>query len=432
MNETNQNIILNNQNSYFSFILHFWNKISHLVPIIEISSIVGFVFLSYVFQKWVILKYDRDYLENEDAQTFKEMIIVLLISFTAPIVTFVFSSVALSISTHLNYDPEIYRISIHLTFVWMAWIFLTKSISDIFVRWIVTCTLIPLFTFTAFGLADPIVNYLDSLSFNLGETRISIFIILKGLLIATCLAWGARFLSQYITSLIENQKKISLEMRDLIGNIFKIILYTTVALITLDLVGIDLKSFAIVGGAIGIGIGLGLQKIAANFISGIIILFEQNVKVGHLVEIPGGAGPGWIRHLGTRAAIIDTEDGKHTLIPNEELLTKSLIDWTAKNKKIRVNLIIKVCFESNLELAKHIILESAINHRLCSKSPPPDCFLQKFTDNGAQFMLRYWVEDLTAGSLEMQNDVLFNIWKCFSKENIQFPILPIQYNPNLN
>ena len=420
MAELENSFVSNSTNLLCDIFLILWQKVTDLVSLVEIGFVSGLVILSYLLQKWITHKYDC-YISNRKRPSPYEQITRLLVSFAAPLITFVLLSIAMAFSTTFTHNLEIYRISIKLTFVWMVWIFLSHAIGDVFVRWVAACTLIPLLIFTAFGLAAPVVNYLDSLSFNLGEVRISIFLILKGLFIATCLTWGARFISRYIISVIENQKKISIQARDLMENIFQTILYTTVALITLDLLGIDLKSLAIVGGAVGIGIGLGLQRIAANFISGIIILFEQNVKVGHLVEIPGGGSPGWIRHLGTRAAVIDTGDGKQILIPNEELLTKSLVDWTPNDKKIRVDLSIKVCFESDLEAAKNIMLQATLSHPTCSKTSPPACFLQKFTDNGAQFLLQYWVDDLTAGSMEMQNDVLFTIWKRFAEEKIQFP-----------
>jgi small-conductance mechanosensitive channel len=407
-------------NFLLDMILNLWRKIDHLVSFVEIGMVIGFVFLSFFLQKWVTRKYES-YLDEKRNPSFHEYFTRLIIEFGAPFFTFVLLSFAMALSITFTHHVEIYRLSIQLTFVWMVWIFVSHAINDVFVRWVVTCTLIPLLIFAALGLATPVVSYLDSLSFFLGETRISIFLILKGVFIATCLAWGARFIIFYINRIIENQKKISIEVRDLMENLFQILLYTTVALITLNLLGIDLKSLAIVGGAVGIGIGLGLQKIAANFISGIIILFEQHVKVGHLVEVPGGGNPGWIRHLGTRAAVLDTGDGKEILIPNEELLTKSLIDWTSRDRKIRIDLSVKVSFESDLELAKKIMLEAILNHPSCSKTSPPSCFLQKFTDNGAQFLLQYWIDDFTAGSMDMQNDVLFTIWKYFSKENIKFP-----------
>lgn len=403
-------------------ILTFWYKIINLVSIFEIGIVLGIIFSSFLLQNFIQRKY-HSYLNTQKKTHLHAQIISLAVSFTGAIATFLLLSIAMTISASFTHHLEIYRISIKLTFVWFIWIFLWHSIQDIFLRWVSFFTLIPLLVFAAFGLADPVINYLDSLGFSLGDVRISIFLILKGLFIVSCLFWCARFISHYVNSLIENQKKISVEIRDLMQNIFQTILYTTISLLTLDLLGIDLKSLAIIGGAIGIGIGLGLQRIAANFISGIILLFEQNVKVGHLVQVSGGSGPGWIRHLGARAAVIDIEDGKEILVPNEELVTKSVINWTAQDKKTRIDLFIKVSFDSDLEKAKEVMLEVVSLHPIHSKLFAPACFLQKFTDNGAQFLLQFWVDDISLGTKSLQHDILLTIWKRFSETNIKFPVV---------
>jgi small-conductance mechanosensitive channel len=397
-----------------------WHKITNTSSIIEFGIVLGIFFAAYLLQNLIHHKSQK----YVDAHIKKPIYIRLVQFFSfllAPIISFLLLSLVMSIFAHFTPNLEIYKISIKLTFVWFIWIIFWHSVNDVFLRWVSFFTLIPLLIFAAFGLADPLVNYLDSLSFSLGEIHISIFKIFKGIFIASCLFWFARSLSYYVIEFIESQKKVSVEIRDLIENIFQIIIYTAVVLITLDILGIDLKSLAIIGGAVGIGIGLGLQKIAANFISGLILLFEQNVKVGHLVEVPGG-NPGWIRHLGTRAAVIDTGDGKEVLIPNEELLTKTVVNWTAKDKKIRIDLIIKVSFESNLERAKEIMLDVVSLH--ANSAQPqlfnPSCVLQKFTDIGAQFLLQFWVNDFPAVMLSLQDEVLLTIWKRFTEEKIKF------------
>lgn len=417
--------ISNSLNLALSCLSTCWFKLNNIVSIYEIGIIIGIGLISYMLQKGIQKRYLAHIVE-EEGHSWSQRFVYVALSFAAPFIAFVLLTFAMSISAIFTSNLEIYKISIKLTLIWFVWILADRIISDLFVRWVVSCTLIPLFVFSTFGLSAPVLNYLDSLGFTLAGIHLSVFLMLKGLLVATCLFWFARLICQNVLNFIESQKKITPEIRDLAENLFQIFLYTAVVLITLDLVGIDLKSLALIGGAVGIGIGLGLQKIAANFISGIIILFEQNVKVGHFVEIAGDGNPGWIRHLGARAAVIDTGDGKELLIPNEELLTKTIIDWTSRDRKARIDLHIKVSFNSDLEKAKQIMLEAILSHPLCSKRTPPSCFLEKFTDNGARFLLQFWVDDLIIGKMDMQNDVLLTIWRRFSEENIEHPSL----NPN--
>jgi|GEM_PF-3173254 len=410
----------NSMNEIIDYFSQFWAHENQWASFLEVGIVIGIGALAYFLQKWMVRRYLNFVIQEERAAWYQKLVFRAL-PFTTPLIAFVLLSLAMSLSSGFTQNLEIYKVSFKLTGVWWVWLLITRTIPDLFVRWVVTATLIPFLVFSAFNLSAPLLNYLDSLGFSLAGINVSIYLILKGLLIATCLFWFARLVSQGAVTFIESQKKITLEIRDLLENVFQVVLYTTVFLITLDLLGIDLKSLAIIGGAIGIGIGLGLQKIAANFISGLIILFEQNVKVGHLVEIQGGGSPGWIRHLGARAAVIETGDGRELLIPNEELLTKTLTDWTFKDKKVRTDLQIRVAFHSDLEKAKEIMLEAVASHPICSKMSPPDCFLEKFTENGAQFLLQFWVDDLSYKKMDMQNDVLLTIWKRFAQENIEFP-----------
>lgn len=395
----------------------------------EVALIVCVVLISHIIQKFIQRRYSKYIAGEEENLSIRQRLFYLMIAFSKPFIAFILLLIAMGISAIFTENLKIYQIAIKFTMIWFVAIFIKRAIPDFFVQAVIFFTLIPLLIFTALDLSGPVLTYLDSLGFTLAGIHISIFLVLKTLLIATCLFWVANFVSRSVMTLIESQTKINLEIRDLMQNLFQVILYATVTLVTFDLVGIDLRSLAIVGGAIGIGIGLGLQKIASNFVSGIIILFEQNVKVGHLIEVNGTGKAGWVRHLGARAVVIDTGDGKELLIPNEELLTRTVIDWTSNNRKTRTDLHVKVSFKSDLEKAKSIMIQAVQSHPVCSKIDPPTCYLEKFTDNGAEFLLQFWVDDLSRGKMDMQNDVLLYIWKRFAEENIEHPSHPLLNYP---
>lgn len=419
--------LTNHFNSIGDFFRRLWLKMYDLSAIAEIGIIVAITFFACFVQKLIVNRYEA-YIAKQEKPSLFHHLFSFLLPFTAPFISFVGFSFAMSVTAGFTSQLEIYELAIRLCVVWFFWILILRIISDLFLRIVLCITLFPLLILSTFGLSTPLTNYLKSLEFSVLGIHLSVYILLKLLIITTCLLWVANGVSRITLTFIKRHTRINDEMRDLLENIFHVVLYSAVTLISLNLVGIDLTSLAIVGGAIGIGVGFGLQKIAANFISGIIILFEQNVKVGHLVEVPGSTSPGWIRHLGARAALIDTGDGREVLIPNEELLTKTVVDWTAKDKKTRTDLRIKVAFKSDLEKAKQIMLDAAKSHPYCSPSLPPACYLEKFTDNGAEFLLQFWVDDLTVGKMEMQNDVLLYIWKTFDREHIQHPLPPIHIN----
>lgn len=407
-----------NIDSFSSFFEQYWPQINNVASLMEILAVGGIFLISLFLQKLIENRFSEE--ESHKYSYWAQNLIYIALSFSAPFIAFALISLSMTVSAGVTEHLEIYKLAIKFTLVWFIWMFALRMIPDLFVRMVLFATVIPFFVLSSLGFSAPVIHYLDSLGFPIGDVNVSIYLILKGLLIGTCLFWLARFLSQTLNLFLDSQKKITAEVRDLLENISQVIIYTSVVLMTLNLLGIELKSLAIVGGAIGIGIGLGLQKIAANFISGFIILFEQNVKVGHLVEV-GGSKPGWIRHLGARAAVIDTGDGREMVVPNEDLLTKSVVDWTSRDRRLRTDLTIKVAFRSNLENAKQIILDAVINHPNCSKTIAPACYLEKFTDNGAQFLLQFWVDDLTVGKMDIQNDVLLTIWRRFSEEKIEHP-----------
>lgn len=411
-------------NSICDFFGRLWVKIYDFSAITEIGIIASIILFSLFFKKVMQQKY-QIYIKKQEKPSLYHQVLYFVLSFSAPCISFVLLSCAMSLTAGFTSEIEFYELAIRLTVVWFFLTLILHVIPDFFLKVVLCVTVIPFLVLSTFGLASPVIDYLESLGFSVLGIHLSVYILLKLLCFATCLLWIANVISRITINFISNHSSINPEMRDLLENIFHVVLYSTVVLITLNLVGINLTSLALVGGAVGIGIGFGLQKIAANFISGLIILFEQNIKVGHLVEVPGSGNPGWIRHLGARAVHIDTGDGRELLIPNEELLTKTVVDWTARDKRTRTNLKIKVAFKSNLEKAKEIMLYAVKSHPNCSKLHQPSCFLEKFTDNGAEFLLQFWVDDLTVGKMEMQNDVLLYIWKKFAEEGIEHPV-PIQ------
>jgi len=261
-------------------------------------------------------------------------------------------------------------------------------------------------------------NYLDSIGFTLGGINFSLYLLCKAIIVAIAIFGLGKLLSRTILTKIRKQNRLNDEIKDLLVTIFQIVWYPFLILLALHLIGIDLKAFLLFGGALGVGIGIGLQKIAANFISGILLLFEQNVKVGHFIEIQGG-NKGWIRHLGARAAILEIGDGKEIIVPNEDLISKTVIDWTYSDRKIRIETSFAISIDSDLEKVRNIVLEAVRSNPHSSKTATHDCFLSQFNDLGALFVVRFWIDDLTKGKEALTHEILLSIWSRFQKEGIK-------------
>lgn len=289
-------------------------------------------------------------------------------------------------------------------------------------KWLVFLTMAGILVLGGFGHFDIIKQYTDtaSLSFKVGAYQISLYNILKAGLIVVLVFWTAAIISDVAETRIRKIKKMRAATRDLALKIIHILIYFISFLIALDILGIDLTTLTVFSGALGIGLGFGLQKIASNFISGLILLLEKSVEQDDLVELTDGTF-GFVRRAGARYTLIETFDGKEMMIPNEEFITTRVINWTFSNTRGRVEIIIGVSYNADIEKARDLILEAAKEHPRCIETPEPKCYLRGFGDSSVNFVLHFWVADVTAGRWEPQSDVLFAIWQKLRAHNISIP-----------
>jgi len=181
--------------------------------------------------------------------------------------------------------------------------------------------------------------------------------------------------------------------------------------------GVDLTAFAVFGGALGVGIGLGLQKITSNFVSGITLLVEKSIKLGDLIEVGGVMG--WVRALNIRYTLVETHDGRELLIPNEELITTRVTNWTHSNENARIEVKAAVHLDSDVRRVREIMLTAARKHPRALRNPEPLCHLREFSELGLVVVLTFWIPDVKEGRLGPQSDVMLEILDQFRLENIQ-------------
>jgi small-conductance mechanosensitive channel len=272
------------------------------------------------------------------------------------------------------------------------------------------------------GYLNPIVTSLDSntLAFQVGEKRISAYLVVKALIAMALLFWMAGIFSNLSEKKVKALRKINASNRALITKALQIFIYFIAALIALDILGIDLTALTVLGGAIGIGIGFGLQKITSNFISGLILLFEKSIEEDDLVELEDGTA-GFVRHTGARYTLIETFEGRELMIPNEDFITKRVTNWTFSNTKGRIDIDIGVSYSSDLDKVSELILEAANEHPRCSRNTDAECFLVGFGDSSVNFTLYFWVDDIIEGRKRPRSDVLFSIWRKLKENNIEIP-----------
>jgi small-conductance mechanosensitive channel len=268
-------------------------------------------------------------------------------------------------------------------------------------------------------LLEPAVQLLDSLAITLGETRISIFLVLKGALLALVLLWTATTLVRLLQRRIERSKSLTPSVRLLITQISRFTLILVAILIAVQSVGIDLTAFAVFSGALGVGIGFGLQKIVSNLISGIILLTDRSIKPGDVIEI--GAAYGVVSSLGARYASVVTRDGVEYLIPNEDLIANTVINWSFSNRRVRRRLPIGVSYSCDVDQAMKLCMEAALETRRVLKDPPPNCLLVGFGDSSVDLELRFWIDDPEDGVANLSSLVLLAVWHKFKENGIEIP-----------
>lgn len=291
-----------------------------------------------------------------------------------------------------------------------------------YAKWLIFLTLVIILALGAGGHFEILRQYLDteSLTFKAGTYELSAYGALRILITLALVFWVAAIASEVIEKRIGKVRKVRAATRALLIKIFQIAIYIVAFLFSLDIIGINLTSLTVFSGALGIGLGFGLQKIASNFISGLILLLEKSVEQEDLIELPDGTF-GFVRKTSARYTLVETFDTKELLIPNEDFITNRVTNWTLSNSKGRVEINVGVSYGSDIEKAHALILEAAKEHPRCIEQPPPVCYLRNFGDSSVDFTLHFWVSDVTLGRWGPQSDVLFSIWHKFKKNKIEIP-----------
>jgi small-conductance mechanosensitive channel len=316
----------------------------------------------------------------------------------------------------------IFSTTIKLVSLFLFLRFLRISSNSTFIANAAGFFLIPTLILHIFGLLESTINYLDEIAFQIGKLKISVFLIIKGVITLLLAFWASNIVSRKSKSYIDSNKNIKSSTKGIISKFIDIIIYAVILIIILKTFGVDMTTLAVIGGAVGVGIGFGLQKIASNFISGIILLFEKSVEVGDIVELDNGNIYGTIKHFGGRYTLVEASDGKEIMIPNEEFIINKVTNWTYSNNRAKIEINLGVAYNSNLDKVKEIMINCATEHQRCLKYPEIECYIKDFAEYEIKFVLYLWISDITEGRLNVKSDIMNNIFKKFGENNIEIPV----------
>ena len=302
---------------------------------------------------------------------------------------------------------------------WLIIALLTRIIANSFLRSIVRYVGWVWVTLIVLGLSDEARSLLDSAAIQMGETRLSLWLLVQAVAILTALFILARFLSRTTTARIRSNEDISPSMQVLAVKFLQVLLYGAAFFIGLKTVGVDLTGLAVLSGAIGVGLGFGLQKVVSNLVSGVIILMDKSIKPGDVISL--GDTFGWINSLGARYVSITTRDGKEYLIPNEDLITGQVVNWSHSNDFVRLDIFFGTAYGDDPHKVRALAIEAAqgVDRVLSFKAPV--CHIVGFGDSSVDYILRFWISDPTGGLTNIRGNVYLALWDKFQEHGISIP-----------
>ena len=273
---------------------------------------------------------------------------------------------------------------------------------------------LPVAILYSLGWLTDVIQHLDSISLNLGNIKISVYTILRTFVFGFVLFWLGRISNTAGKRVIRNQE------------LFEIAVFVVIFLLLLNVMGIDLTALAVFGGALGVGLGFGLQQIASNFISGMIILLDRSITIGDYIQLEDGRS-GTLRELSMRSATLETYDGKDIMVPNEKFITTSFTNWTHNNNMQRYPINFQVAYDTDLEAMFPILREVVSSHPkvISGDDIPvelrPDAEISKFADSGIEILVEFWMDGVDDGENRVGADLLLMIWTALKANGIVIP-----------
>ncbi len=313
----------------------------------------------------------------------------------------------------------IVRIATSLATAWLI-IKLATAFVPAGLRQPITWTAWTVAVLNAFGVLDETLAWLGSIGPYYGGRQINPPFVVQAILTAALFLYGASWLSKRLKTRVDTLPKVEPSLRILLSNAIQVGLFFAAALLTLAGLGIPLSGLAVLGGAIGVGLGFGMQQIVANFISGVILLTDRSIKPEDVIEVDETYGV--VKSLGLRYASVITRDGKEHLIPNEQLVTGKVINWSYTNKNVRVKRRIRVEYETDLREAVDLVVAGAAACERVLTDPAPKCLVMEFGDEAVELECRFWINDPQNGVNNIGSEVMLSVWDKFKEAGIDIPL----------
>ena len=343
-----------------------------------------------------------------------------------PVLAVLLLGIAADVSMNLVGQSWAVRIAQGLAALWLLHRIISRFVVQRYLRLLIRLTAIPVAILYVFGWLEPTIAYLETIDVNIGNIRFSAYSFLRVVIFGSLLFWLGRVSNSAGQSVIRSQEDLDVGTRELFAKLFEVVLYMVIFILLLQVMGINLTTLAVFGGALGVGLGFGLQAIASNFISGIILLLDRSLKVGDHIELESGQS-GNILSMNMRSTALETYDGKVVVVPNETFITGAFTNWTHNNEKQRYSIEFQVSYNTDLEFLFQLLRKVVASHPqvISGEEVPlaerPDAEIAGFGDSGIDILVEFWMFGIDDGVNRVGGDLNLMIWQALREHNIEIP-----------
>ena len=403
---------MNFQLSSIDAYLNFYTLIEFLILLA--SVLLSYYFIADSLKRFVSNKAKSKILKDGLARILFPLCSIILIGIAQTITSLFFTQGMLLLGQKLLIALLIIRVSVYLVRYLTNQNSIIRSLENIIsiIIWI-------LFLLQISGILPQIIDALDNITFKIGAQKLSLLVMIQAVFAIFIAILVAMTISKFIENKLLKTSQLDPNARVMLGKVFRIFLYFVAVVVSLSSIGINLTFLSVLGGAFGVGLAFGLQKIASNYVCGFIILMDKSIHIGDILLV--GEHYGVVTLIRSRYTVLRKLDGIEVIIPNETLISENIINHSFSDRKARISIEVQISYKSSVDKAFEIMLNAVKSEKRVLKDPEPATYLRGFGDSGIDLLLSFYIVDPEEGSWGLKSDINRKIWKKFQEEGIEIP-----------
>jgi small-conductance mechanosensitive channel len=403
---------MNFQLSSFDAYLNFYTLIEFLILLA--SVLLSYYFVADNLKRFISNKAKSKILKDGLARILFPLCSIILIGIAQTITSLFFIQGVLLLGQKLLIALLIIRVSVYLVRYLTNQNSIIRSLENVIsiIIWI-------LFLLQISGILPQIIDALDNITFKIGAQKLSLLVMIQAVFAIFIAILVAMTISKFIENKLLKTSQLDPNARVMLGKVFRIFLYFVAVVVSLSSIGINLTFLSVLGGAFGVGLAFGLQKIASNYVCGFIILMDKSIHIGDILLV--GEHYGVVTLIRSRYTVLRKLDGIEVIIPNETLISENIINHSFSDRKARISIEVQISYKSSVDKAFEIMLNAAKSEKRVLKDPEPATYLRGFGDSGIDLLLSFYIVDPEEGSWGLKSDINRKIWKKFQEEGIEIP-----------